>query len=230
MKVRQDFYLREKMRKFGEIIKDVANLKWSTVVLEESFSEVEENVKLAVKQANSYIFGLEDFPFRIKKGGILTKENAFNAPKGNVVEMWVENSGRYLQKLTAHDGDLLDGSKTGQPTHFWVDFGDKGAVVHLYPTPDKEYNILYRYSTNYKALDMDGVEKFNLEDVTDVVNLPDDPTIEDFYMHCLYTKSMVYLIADDQDENYQPYQREFEEAYRNLLALTGVKINPKLFI
>ena len=218
------------MRNFGKIIEDVSNLKWSTVVLEESFAEVEKNVKLAVKQANSYIFGLEDFPFRMKKGGLIIKDNAMKAPKGNISEMWIENSGAYLKKLTAKDGDLLDGTTTGQPTCFWVDFGDDGAVVHFYPKPDKEYNVFYRYATNYKARDMSGIEKFNLEDVTDVVNLPEDETVEDYYMHCLYTKSMVYLIADDQDENYKPYQIEFEEAYRNLLALTGVKIYPKLVI
>lgn len=55
------------MRNFQQIVKDVSNLKWSTVVLEEAFAEVEDNVKLAVRQANSYIFGLKDFPFRIKK-------------------------------------------------------------------------------------------------------------------------------------------------------------------
>ena len=46
------------MRNFQQIVKDVSNLKWSTVVLEEAFAEVEDNVKLAVRQANSYILSL----------------------------------------------------------------------------------------------------------------------------------------------------------------------------
>lgn len=216
------------MRNFQQIVKDVSNLKWSTVILEESFSEVEENVKLAVKQANSFLFALKNFPFRIKKGGVLTKTNAFNAPKGNIEQMWVENSSRYLMKL--ENGDLLDPTKTGEPTHYWVDFGDNGGIVHLFPNPDKEYNILYRYSTNLKARDMDGNEKANLEELTDVVNIPNDEAIEDLFMQCLYLKSMVYLIADDQDENYAPYEKEFQEAYRNLLSYTGVRIYPKLII
>lgn len=65
------------MRNFQQIVKDVSNLKWSTVVLEEAFAEVEDNVKLAVRQANSYIFGLKDFPFRVKKGGLTTKRKRF---------------------------------------------------------------------------------------------------------------------------------------------------------
>ena len=218
------------MRTFEQIVKDIANLKWSTVILEDAFPDIEETVKLAVKQANSYLFGLEDFPFRIKKGAQVVSANAFNAPNGNITEMWVENSGKYLNKIETKDGDLLDASKKGMPEYYWVDFGDDGSIVHLYPTPDKAYNIVYRYTTNFKARDMSGKEKFNLENSTDVVNIPNDPTIEDFYMHCLYTKSMVYLIADDNDENYQPYEREFLEAYKNLLSLTGLKKYPKLII
>lgn len=86
------------MRNFQQIVKDVSNLKWSTVVLEEAFAEVEDNVKLAVRQANSYIFGLKDFPFRIRKGGLTTKENAFPAPNGDILQMWMQDGSRYLQK------------------------------------------------------------------------------------------------------------------------------------
>lgn len=216
------------MRNFERIVKDVANLKWSTVVLEESFAEVEENVKLAVKQANSFIFGLRDFPFRIKKGGVVTDKNVFNAPDGNISKVWVENSGRYLEPLGTNDGDVLDANVKGVPTHYWIDYGDNGAVVHLYPTPDKSYNILYRYATNLKARDMNGIEKYNLEELTDVVNLPNDSALEDLYMQCLYNKTMVYLIADAQDENYVPYEKQFEEAYRNLLGIG--KIEPTIVI
>ena len=67
-------------------------------------------------------------------------------------------------------------------------------------------------------------------DLDDVVNIPDNPAIEDLFMHCLYTKSMVYLIADETDENYQPYEREFREAWYNLLDIAGIKRAPKLVI
>jgi hypothetical protein len=39
---------------------------------------------------------------------------------------------------------------------------------------------------------------------------------------------MVYLIADAQDENYVPYEKQFEEAYRNLLSLG--RLEPKIVI
>lgn len=217
------------MKTFEQIVKDVARLKWSTVVLEDSFSEVEESIKLAIKQANSYLFELKDFPFRIKKGAAVVNAgtNAFIAPTGNITLMWIENTRKYLNKLD--NGDLLE-SKTAKPENFWIEYGDKGASVYLYPTPDQNYSVLYKYVNSYKARDMAGNEKANLEESTDVVNLPDDPVIEDLYLHCLYTKSMVYLIADEQDENYTPYEKEFMEAYRNLLNVTGMSYAPRIVI
>ena len=142
----------------------------------------------------------------------------------------MQDGSRYLQKIAPEDGDLLDMSKTGRPELYWADFGDNGAVVHLWPAPDREYSFFYRYANNMKARDAAGNEKFNLEDLDDVVNIPDNPAIEDLFMHCLYTKSMVYLIADETDENYQPYEREFREAWYNLLDIAGIKRAPKLVI
>lgn len=218
------------MKTFDEIIKDVSHLKWSTIVREEAFANVEEYVKLAVRQAHAFIWQLNDFPFRIRRGGIMTAGSAFAAPKGDILEMWVQNSGAYLKKIIADDGDLLDSTKTGTPQLYWVTLEDSGAVVHLYPAPDKQYSLLYKYSTNYKARDMGNEEKANLTDATDTLNIPQDETLEDAYLQCLYTKSMVYLIADSTDENYAPYEKEFDEAYRNLLSVTGAKIPPKLVI
>ena len=54
--------------------------------------------------------------------------------------------------------------------------------------------------------------------------------IEDLFLHCLNTKAMEYLIADTNDENYQPYQKEFAEAYSSLLCFSGVKHNPRLIV
>ena len=159
-----------------------------------------------------------------------TKENAFPAPNGDILQMWMQDGSRYLQKIAPEDGDLLDMSKTGRPELYWADFGDNGAVVHLWPAPDREYSFFYRYANNMKARDARGNEKFNLEELDDVVNIPDNPAIEDLFMHCLYTKSMVYLIADETDENYQPYEREFREAWYNLLDIAGIKRAPKLMI
>ena len=219
------------MKSYFDIIKDVSNLRWSIVDPEPtSFAEVQKAVKLAIEQAHSYIWSLSDFPFRIKKDVKQLEKNisAVMAPKGNVIEAWIAGSGGYLQEVDHREADFFSLEESGTPKCFWIEFGEKGAEIHLYPKPDKAYNLCVRYSDNYKAKSAQGELKFNLEEVDDVLNLPDDKTVEDLYLKCLYTKAMEYLIADTTDENYQPYQKEFLEAYHNLRRLTGVKIEPRL--
>lgn len=219
------------MKSYFDIIKDVSNLRWSIVDPEPtSFAEVQKAVKLAIEQAHSYIWSLSDFPFRIKKDVKQLEKgtSAVMAPKGNVIEAWIAGSGGYLQEVDPHEADFFSVEESGTPKCFWIEFGEKGAEIHLYPKPDKTYNLCVRYSDNFKAKSAQGELKFNLEEVDDVLNLPDDKTVEDLYLKCLYTKAMECLIADTTDENYQPYQKEFLEAYHNLRRLTGVKIEPRL--
>lgn len=221
------------MKTFFDIIRDVSNLRWSIVDPDPtSFAEVQKAVKLAVAQANSYIWSLADFPFKTKKDVVNLSRgtNALLAPKGNITEVWLDGSSSYLEEVSPRDADFLSSAEEGTPNCFWLEFGDNGAEIRLYPKPAKECTLFIRYITDYKARAQDGSLKFNLEDMDDVLNLPEDRTVEDLYLHCLNTKAMEYLIADTTDENYQPYQKEFHEAYRALLKLTGVKINPRLTI
>jgi hypothetical protein len=220
------------MKTFYDIIKDVSNLRWSIVDPEpESFAEVQKAVKLAIPQAHSYIWGLSDFPFKNKKQAYnLTKgQTSLLAPSGQIKSVLVEGAKICLSPLQVEDVDLLE-VKEGTPQYYWVEFTDKGATINLYPRPEKPITLIVRYETNLKARNVNSELKANLSDINDVLNLPEDESIEDLYLHCLYTKSMEYLIADNSDENYQPYQKEFDEAYRNLLNLTGIKRQTYLVI
>lgn len=221
------------MKSYFDIIRNISNLRWSVVDPDPtSFAEVQKAVKLAAAQAHSYIWSLEDFPFKIKKDIVkLGKgQTALPAPKGNIVEVWIEGGNAYLQELNHKESDFLSNEESGTPVCYWIEFGDDGAELHFYPKPSQESTVFIRYITNCKARGIDGRLKVNLEEMDDMLNLPDDPTIEDLYLHCLNTKAMEYLIADTTDENYQPYQKEFLEAYRSLLKLTGSKNQPRLII
>lgn len=221
------------MKTYFDIIRDVSNLRWSVVDSDLlSFAEVQKSVKLAITQANSYIWSLSDFPFKIKKDAFtLNKgQQAIVAPKGNIVAIWINGSQKYLEQISQKDADFLSIDKQGTPVKYWLEFGDKGAQIHFYPAPDKPYVVLMRYSSNYKAKSNTGELKTNLVEMDDVLNIPQDKTIEDLYLHCLNTKTMEYLIADSKDENYAPYQKEFLEAYKTLIQFTGVNLEPKIVI
>lgn len=218
------------MKTFFDIIKDVSNLRWSIVDPEpESFAEVQKAVKLAVAQAHNFIWNLESFPFKLKKDALLVPagESAVLSPKGNIIRVFIEGADKELTQLASEDADFL-AQQSGDPEFYWVDFTDEGAVIKLYPTPNKQTTIVVRYISNMKARNSAGELKYNLENMDDVLNLPNDKSIEDIYLHCLNLKSMVYLVADETDENYKPYEKEFLEAYQGLLKLTGVKMEPRL--
>lgn len=221
------------MKTYFDIIRDVSNLRWSVVDTDpSSFAEVQKAVKLAIQQANSYIWGLDNFPFKVKKEAfkINKGQSALPAPKGSIVNIWLDGSNTYLEEISQEKADFLSGEEKGKPVCFWIEFGDEGAEVHFYPKASEDCTMLIRYITNCKARAQDGTLKANLSDMDDVLNLPDDSVIEDLFLHCLNTKAMEYLIADTNDENYQPYQKEFAEAYSSLLCFSGVKHNPRLIV
>lgn len=214
------------MKTYFDIIRDISNLRWSVVDPDPtSFTEVQKAIKLAVAQAHSFIWGLDDFPFKIKKEAVKVNkgQNALLAPKGNILNIWVEGKGCYLEEIKPNEADFLSSEAKGNPICFWCEFGDEGAEIHFYPKAEQDCTMMIRYITNFKAKAQDGTLKVNLEDMDDMLNLPDDKSVEDAYLHCLNTKVMEYLIADRTDENYQPYQKEFMEAYGALLTMTGVK-------
>lgn len=220
------------MKTFFDIIKDVSNLRWSIVDPDpESFAEVQKAVKLAVAQAHNYIWNLNDFPFKLKKDGIYIDaySNTTLAPSGNILRVFVEGPKKELKPIASEDADFLAPSN-GDPEYYWVEFTDEGAVIKVYPTPTERIAVAVRYVTNMKAKNSAGELKYNLEEMDDVLNLPNDKTVEDLYLHCLNLKSMVYLVADETDENYKPYEKEFLEAYKGLLKLTGVRLEPRLVI
>lgn len=220
------------MKTFFDIIKDVSNLRWSIVDPDpESFAEVQKSVKLAVAQAHSYIWNLDDFPFKVKKEAFFigAGENAILSPHGNIMRVFIDGAKQELKAISSEDADFL-AKGNGNPEYYWVEFTDEGAVIKVYPTPKERTTILVRYVSNMKAKSSSGDPKYNLEEMDDVLNLPNDKSIEDLYLNCLKLKSMVYLVADDTDENYKPYEKEFLEAYRGLLKLRGVKVEPRLVI
>lgn len=208
------------MKNFYEIILNVSNLRWSIVDPEpSSFEEVQKAVKLAVCQAHSYIWGLKDFFFKQRKAiyPLNAGENTFLAPKGTIKKIWVAGEKEYLSELENQEDIDFCSEEKGQPLNYWIEMSDFGPIVKLNPCPDKKIQVFVRYDSEMKVKSASGDEKVNFSERDDVPNLPDDPVLEDLYLHCLNTKAMVYLVADETDENYKPYIQEFNEAYRALL-------------
>ena len=213
------------MKTFYEIIKQVSNMRWSIDDPEPtSFAEVQMNLKQAVQQAHSYIWGRDDFPFKqVTETVVLPEgEDSLEAPKGNIVNIMLQDADNYLEY--AEMTDFLKDVR-GVPEKYWVESRPEGNVLKFYPRADKSYYVQERYDTLYKARDKSGGLIYNLENADDVLNIP--PEYEETYIAALKPMAIYYLISDNTDENFQPYWQQFEQQYANLKNLTGRKINTR---
>lgn len=216
------------MKTFYDIIKDVSNMRWSIDDPEPTaFSEVQLNLKQAVQQAHSYIWGRDDFPFkRVKEVVVLPEgENSLSAPAGNIVNLMVQGSKSYLE--FEEDADFLP-AKIGCPDRYWLETYPDGNILKFYPRADQNYFVQQRYDTLYKARNKNGGLILNMEAADDVLNIPQ--IFEETYLAALKPMAIYYLIADNTDENFQPYWEQFEQQYANLKAMTGRNIETRFVL
>lgn len=215
------------MKTFLEILIEIAEQKWS---IEDpdipNIEELEEDnpaLKIACQQANSFIFRANDLPFKDYKKSFLTvaEQKAYPSPIGNVYRVTCDGNtfdltyDKYLDRLKP---DIDRPSKWNRE----ILNGEDNII--LYPTPDDIYSINVYYETLNCAKRQQGdewVEITNLERDDDILNIPQQ--FEDLYLKCLYPKTMVYLTIDDTDENYQPYEKSFQEALLVLKNALGIK-------
>lgn len=194
-----------------------------------SFAEVQKNLKQAIQQAHSYIWGRDDFPFKLVKERVVLPagESLLSAPAGNIVNLLIIGDDSYLKYLEETNTDFLE-EKIGKPEKYWIETHNTGNTLNFYPKADKSYYILQRYNTLHKARNKNGELIFNLENADDVLNLP--PEVEETYLAALKPMAIYYLIADNTDENFQPYWEQFEQQYYNLKNLTGHKLETRFVL
>lgn len=214
------------MKTFYEIIYLSSNTPWSGQDTDpESFSVVEESVKQAIQMAHSMIWNSYEFPFKTKKDTItaLATVKAYEKPTGQLINLWLSGGTLYLANTT--DFDFLDNT-LGEPKQWYINEDNQ---LCLYPIPDKDYDVNVKYQTLMMARDSNGNPKYNLELENDVLNIPQE--LEDLYLQCLTSLSVVNFLQDNTDENYAPYQLVYEKNYQNLLrevrgssGITTIKI------
>ena len=80
------------------------------------------------------------------------------------------------------------------------------------------------YIHNYTlavGLDNKGNPIYALKEDSDRIDVP--IKLEELFKNALITKTMLYSIASDIDENYSNYKRQFETAYKLLLKYSSGK-------
>lgn len=211
-----------------DLLTTLGNRAWSGFNKDDMvFGNEEAQTALAeLNAANRYLMALRDFPFKKVVDEIVTSRGIAEYPmiEGQIEEIVNTDNLKQLKIITKPQ--KLE-QKTGEPTSFYVDYYNPDANIVLYPEPDKTYNYRLVYSTYKFILDKYGNPINEFQHADDYINLP--YYLEYLYADCLVLRTMATNNKDEQDENYAPILKEFQEAWRNFIkAAKPVKQNNRV--
>ena len=208
---------------FLDIYNEVAGQAWSMYDGDaESVDEMESALKSSINKALTEIWCSYPFPFRIKTMTIATREgvNEYATPNGNILKKTVAGNQVYSIRIGTDYLEYLDDYeifevKSGKPTGFYI----SNENIYLYPTPDNVYTVTIEYLTLAIGEDDFGSAIYSLQKEEDAINIPEK--YENIFKNVLITKSMLYAIASETDENYSGYKEQYDKAYKILLNYTS---------
>lgn len=178
-------------------------------------SEDADQAKAELNASLRYLINLVDFPFRGKEKTVITSNNmtTFSMPVGQITNIYNADTRESL--LFVGDNSTYDKETKGTPSHYWIESKNPSQKVRLYPIPDGKYEYKVAYSQYMPVLTEDGDTKFEFENETDYINMPEN--LEYLFMDALIMRTMATNNKDQEDENYVPMLNEFNEAWRVFL-------------
>ncbi len=205
-----------------DIYNSVASQAWSMFDDEvDSDSEFENVLISSINKALSDLWCSTDFSFRRKTEDLLLMngEQSYSLPDGNIVERKIDGKKGYCVSIDGNYLEFLDKEpaeteETGTPKYFCVD----NQNIYFYPVPDQAYEVQIEYYTLVIGSDETGKDLYALKNDTDTIDIPEK--LEELFKNALITKTMLYAIASEHDENYSNYKKQFETAYKLLLKYT----------
>lgn len=199
---------------FLDLYNECAGQPWSMFDNDaESIEDLESALKISINKAISFLWNYQPWSFRTDKQTIKTKagKNYYSVPNGTITKKTINGVDKYGVKYNGKsleyvsDQDSLE-DEAGEPTSFWVD----GEYIYIYPTPDNIYQITVDYLLLPYGLNEDEEYIYELKEEEDRVNIPEK--YEKIFSNCLISLAMMYAIADENDENYSGYAKQYEDA------------------
>lgn len=217
---------------FLELYNECAGQPWSMFDADaEGMDDLESALRISINKACSYLWNYQPWSFRKKSKNITTRENvaSYNLPVGLLQRKTIDGTQKYGVKYNNKFLPYLDEyeemeEQTGEPEYFYID-GDK---LYIYPTPDDAYVITLNYLSLTYALNEDEEEVYSFTQDTDTLNIPEQ--YEQLFQNCLISLAMMYAIADESDENYSGYVKQYEDALATLIKYCNTKINERSFV
>lgn len=177
--------------------------------------EFEKSLVTALNKAVSEILYSYPFSFRKRTHVLFTlpKINNYSMPKGLIMK---DKRGAYSVSINSKKLKFIENhtaldNKTGVPEGFYI----KGSKIVLYPTPEERFIISIDYLTLSVGEDKDGDEIFSLKKEDDIITVPE--YLEEIFKNAVISRTMLYSIASEKDENFSAYKKQSEAAYRQLV-------------
>lgn len=204
---------------FLDLYNECASQPWSMYDAEaESMDDLEGALKISINKALSYLWNLCDWSFRYVDMTInLTTGRAnYAMPDGLIAKTTIRNKEKHCVKYGKTFLDYIDDyeirdEKVGAPEYFFK----KGENIYIYPTPDKAYKLNLTYMLAPYGLDNEGAYIYELKEEDDYINIPEK--YEAMFKNCLISLAMMYAIAEETDENYSSYKRQYNDALMVLM-------------
>lgn len=196
-----------------DLLTTLGNRAWSGFNKDDMVfnNEDSDQAKAELNAAVRYLINLEDFPFKSKKKNLMAISGIgqYTLPAGQIVEIYNADTLQRLELI--NNGDELEAAE-GEPTGYYITYKNPKGNINLYPTPDNTYNFVVVYSTFQPVMGADKTLKHEFTADDDIINMP--ATLEYLFADCLVLRTMVQNNKDEQDENYRPTIKEFEESWR----------------
>jgi hypothetical protein len=199
---------------FLDLYNECAGQPWSMFDADaEGADDLESALKTSINKAISFLWNYQPWEFRIRRTSIKTKAQRpnYTIPNGLIFKKTLNNTEKYA---ISYNGNFLDYAsnydvleqREGEPESFYLE----NDVLYIYPTPDNVYTLNVKYLLQPYGMNADDDEIYELKEEDDYVNIPEK--YEAIFKNCLISLAMLYAIADESDENYSGYFKQYEDA------------------
>ena len=197
-----------------DILTELGNRPWSGFNSDDMIFDSDDSIQARseLNAALRYLINLRDFPFKSVEETLIAVRNtpSYNVPEGQITNIY--NADTLDTLIFIGDNSSYDKNAKGKPTGYWVDTNNPSQSIRLYPTPDNKYNYKVVYSQYKPVMDKDGNTKYKFDSKDDFINMPE--TLAELFLDCVVLRVMATGNKDDQDENYAPILKEFDEYWK----------------
>lgn len=214
---------------FIDLYNECAGQPWSMFDADaESADDLESALKVSINKATSYLWNLQPWSFRYETSTIKTRagKNQYILPEGTLTRKVVNGTVKYGVKYQGKSLEYIEDpegleQESGEPTSFYL----VGEYLYLYPMPDNVYQVTLEYLLSPYGLNDEEEYLYELKEEDDRINIPDK--YETIFKNCLISLAMMYAIADENDENYSGYKKQYDDALIVLMKHCSDKLHNK---